>query len=81
MGWTSVTVTQSANTEVCWTISGGALTNHDAVVTKLVSVTASPTRIGITRLQQSIGPNQYHVCVRATGPGAVAYQFAAETMD
>lgn len=81
MGWTSVTVTQSANTEICWIIRGAALTNHDAVVTKLVAVSASPTRIGITRLEQSIGPNEYFVCVRAVGPGSVAYQFAAETMD
>jgi hypothetical protein len=73
-------ITQNGNTEVGWIISGGALTNHDVVVTKLLFVSIPSLRIAITRLEQKITPNEYHVRVRVVGPGPVAYRLAGQAI-
>jgi hypothetical protein len=80
MGWTTPQITQNGNTEVGWIISGGALTNHDVIVTQLLFVSLPSLRIRITRLEQRITPNEYHVWVRVVGPGPVAYRFAGQAI-
>jgi hypothetical protein len=78
MAWTTSSVTQNGNTTQNWTITGSALTTHDAVVVRPVSGT-SGLRLESTTIFPS--PIRYVVSVRVVGAGAVAFKFSAEAMD
>ncbi|HEX6028806.1 MAG TPA: hypothetical protein VFY64_07190 [Nitrososphaeraceae archaeon] len=78
MSWTTGPVTQNGNTTAGWIITGGALTNHDAIVTKLE---VGSSCVQILSIVQCIGPNRYTVTVRVIGAGAVTFRFAAEALD
>jgi len=78
MAWTTSQVTQNGNTTGGWTISGSALTTHDAVVLRPISGSSS-MRIESTSVR--LNPTRYSVSVRVIGSGAMAFRFAAEAMD
>ncbi|SFQ14446.1 hypothetical protein SAMN05216419_10744 [Nitrosomonas cryotolerans] len=78
MSWTTGTVTQNGNTTLCWTITGSALSTHDNVV---VGPIAGCSRLRINSIDVGRCPNQYRVCVRVLGSGAMSFRFYAEQMD
>lgn len=78
MAWTTGQVTQNGNTTGSWTISGSALTTHDAVVLRPTSGN-SGMRIEATTVFRN--PLRYVVSVRVLGAGAMAFRFSAEAMD
>jgi hypothetical protein len=71
-------VSQNGNTTLLWTISGSALSTHDAVVIRAESGSS-----GICNEEVSVflNPTRYRVRVRVDGAGAASFRFAAETMD
>jgi hypothetical protein len=78
MSWTTNQVTQNGNTTGTWTITGGSLTNHDAIV---VRPEAGGSGLRLNSVTARIGPNRYSVSVTVVGGAAMAFRFAAEAMD
>lgn len=78
MAWTTDQVTQNGNTTLSWSISGGALTNHDAIVVK---PTSGSSGLRINSITARISPNRYSVSLTVVGAVAMAFRFAAEAMD
>jgi len=78
MSWTTNQVTQNGNTTRSWTISGGSLSTHDAIVIK---PTSGNSRLEIEAITIGIDPTNYSVRVRVHGADAMAFRFAAEQMD
>lgn len=78
MAWTTNQVTQNGNTTGTWTITGGSLSNHDAIVVKPESGSSG---LSINSITARISPNRYSVSVTVNGGVAMAFRFAAEQMD
>jgi hypothetical protein len=78
MSWTSSQVTQNGNSTVSWSISGGSLSTHDAIV---VQPTAGSSGVKINSITAKRDPARYSVSVSVVGAEAMAYRFAAEQMD
>lgn len=78
MAWTTNQVTQNGNTTGSWNITGGSLSNHDAIVVKPESGSSG---LRINSVTARISPNRYSVSVTVSGSVAMAFRFAAEKMD
>jgi hypothetical protein len=78
MSWTTNQVTQNGNTTVSWTVTGSALSTHDAIVVK---PTSGSSGLRINSITARIGPTQYTVSVSVVGAAAMAFRLAAEQMD
>jgi hypothetical protein len=78
MAWTTGQVTQNGNTTTSWTITGSALSNHDAVVVRPESGSSG---LRINNIIARRSPNRYDVSVTVVGGSAMAFRFSAEAMD
>ena len=78
MSWTTGQVTQNGNTTGVWNISGGSLSNADAVVIRGVSGSSG---LRINSVTERVSPNRYEVSVTVVGAAAMAFKFSAEEMD
>jgi hypothetical protein len=78
MAWTTSQVTQNGNTTANWTITGSALSTHDAVV---VGPTSGSSGLRINSITVRRSPTSYTVNLSVIGAGAMAFRFYAEQMD
>ncbi len=80
MAWTTNQVTQNGNTTVNnWTITGGALSRHDAVV---INLRSSNSGVRLNSVTVRLTPSLRYVCsVSVVGGEAAAFRFSAEQMD
>lgn len=78
MSWTTNQVTQNGNTTATWTITGSALTTHDAVVPR---PTSGSSCLRINNIRVCLSPTRYLVSLSVVGSGAMAFRFSAEAMD
>lgn len=78
MSWTTGQVTQNGNTTAGWSISGSALSTHDAIV---IRPTSGGSGLRINDVVARLSPTRYSVSVSVIGGGAMAFRFSAEQMD
>ena len=78
MSWTTDQVTQNGNTTGNWTITGSALSTHDAVV---VGPTSGSSGLRINSITVKRSPTSYSVSLSVIGSAAMAFRFYAEQMD
>lgn len=78
MAWTTNEVTQNGNTTATWSITGDALSTHDAIV---VRPTAGGSGVRINSITARRSSTRYSVSVTVVGAEAMAFRFSAEAMD
>ncbi len=66
-------VTQNGNTTQNWVLSGGGVSNHDAIVVELDNTTPN-TGVTISNIEGFISPNRYSFDITVVGPDAVAFR-------
>jgi hypothetical protein len=78
MAWTTAQVTQNGNTTATWTVSGSALSTHDAIVVRPI---AGNSGLQIESITARLNPTRYSIVLRVVGAAAMAFRFSAEAMD
>ena len=78
MAWTTNQVSQNGNSTVTWTISGGALSTHDAVVP---GPTSGSSGLRLENVTVRRDPTRYAARTTVVGAGAMSLRFYAEQMD
>ena len=78
MAFTTNVVAQNGNSTALWTVSGGGISDHEAIV---ANSSAGNSGLRIENITVFRNPTRYDITMRVVGAGAMSFAFSGETMD